>query len=88
MLLRIYSIYDTKAGVYAGTFFEVNNAVAMRRFADLVNDPRSPLNRHPADYILFGIGVMNDENAKIEGHDPVNLCTAEEVKVKDDSNVH
>lgn len=83
MLIRIFSIYDTKAAVYTGTFFESNPAVAIRRFTDLVNDPRCPLNKHPEDYILFEIGVLNDENGRIEGCDPHNLVTASEVFVKE-----
>ena len=83
MLIRVFSIYDTKAAVYTGTFFEANNAVAIRRFTDLVNDPRCPLNKHPEDYYLVAIGVFNDENGRIKGHDPMNLVTASEVLVKE-----
>ena len=81
MILRIFSIYDTKAAVYTGNFFEANASVAIRRFSDLVNDPRCPLNKHPEDYILFELGAFNDENGKIEGYDPHNLVTASEVFV-------
>ena len=76
MLLRVYSIYDVKAAVYQGLTFDVNNAVAMRRFSDLANDPRSPIHSHPEDYILFNIAVFNDETGRIEPIDPVNLAVA------------
>lgn len=86
MISRVYSIYDIKAAIYIGTFFESNNAVAMRRFSDLVNDPRSPFFKHPEDYILFCLGAMDDESGRIEGHDPVNLAVASDVKIRSDEN--
>lgn len=81
MILNLYAIYDTKAAAYVSPFFEVNNAVAMRRFEDLVNDPRSPIAKHSEDYILFGIGQFDDSTGVIAPLPaPVNLVVGSDVK--------
>lgn len=65
MLLKIFSIYDTKAEAYNQPFFMTTIGQATRAFADEANNPNSNLSKHPEDYTLFEIGVFDDEDASV-----------------------
>lgn len=60
MTTNAYSIFDEKAVAYGVPFFMASNGLAIRAFADLVDDNRSSVNKHPGDYRLYKIGTYND----------------------------
>jgi len=66
MNLKVYSIYDNKVGQYAFPFIAHNNNAAMRMFTDHVNEPGSPPNRHPEDYILYYLADWDPETGHFE----------------------
>ena len=66
MKMEIYSVFDEASKAFGTPFFMQNNAMALRAFSDLVNDPQSSINKHPSDYKLYKIGTFNDENANIK----------------------
>lgn len=57
--VHAYCVYDRKARVYNNPYFLINDAVAIRQFDQVVNDPESMLFKYPEDYILFRIGKFN-----------------------------
>ena len=61
---KLYSVKDIKIG-YLTQFREQNDMTALRAFSDDVNNPKSPLSKHPEDYELWSIGEMCIENGKI-----------------------
>lgn len=61
MILRAYSIYDSKALVYHQPFFAPTNGAAVRMFADTANDITTTIGRHPNDYVLYCIGHYDDQ---------------------------
>lgn len=65
MLLRIYSIRDEKSLSYGTPFFQSTDGLALRAFADLVNDPKSIISKHPEDFSIWFIGTFDDEAAQI-----------------------
>jgi len=87
MQLEICSVYDIKADRYGTPIFAESQLTAQRSFVDVVNNPDSPLNKHPEDYRLFTLGFFDDEDGNVESYvKPVLLCTAIEVltpKVRD-----
>lgn len=66
MIHKIFTVYDHKAKVFAQPFFSPQKGAAIRVFADTVNEPDHPFNRHPEDYVLFYLGDYDDSVARIE----------------------
>lgn len=73
---NIYSIFDSAAGVYSVPFFQISDAVAIRMFKELANNPEHTYGKHPDDFTLFKLGYYNDEDASFEVHAPVSLGNA------------
>lgn len=65
MITILYSIYDSKAGIYNKPFYLLNNAVAMRTAIDLLSDPNTDVGRHPEDFTLFKIGTYDDNTGQV-----------------------
>lgn len=65
MLVRLYSVYDRVAQVYAEPFTAVNDATAVRAFTIAQSTPESMLFATPADFQLWYIGSMDNTNGDI-----------------------
>lgn len=65
MLVKAFSILDTKSDTFAPPFFFSTTGQAVRAFKDLANDDRSAVNRHPGDYRLFCIGTFDDSIGRL-----------------------
>lgn len=66
MELFVFSIYDTAATVFAQPFFAPSEAVAVRSFKDLVNGSDNKVAQHPEDYVLFHLGMYDDNTGGLE----------------------
>lgn len=71
MMLRAYSIFDTKALVYMQPFFTSTNGAAVRMLADTANDMNTTIGRHPADYVLYCIGHYDDQSGAMTPYSPL-----------------
>lgn len=60
MILRAFSIYDTKAEFFSPPFFMVSNGEAVRAFKDLANDTNTSIGRHPSDFRLMCLGEFDN----------------------------
>lgn len=69
MIMRIFSVYDTKAGAYMQPFFMNHAGGALRAFSDLCNDASHPFGKHPEDYVLFELGMYDDDGSKFSIHE-------------------
>jgi len=65
MKLNVYVVHDAKAEAYLAPFFLGTDAVAVRGFADAVNNPETPVGKHPSDYTLFCIGEYSESKGEI-----------------------
>jgi len=63
---KAYSIFDEKAKAFLPPFFLHNEAVAVRAFADCVNNPEHQFGKHPTDYTLFCLGGFDDTTGSFE----------------------
>ena len=82
MTYYTFSIYDTKAQNYHVPYFLKNEAIAIRQFGDMVNDPDTTINKHPEDYTLFKLGSWDDQNSKFtQEKTPKALGTGVEFKL-------
>lgn len=60
MLYSLYSIRDNKSDFYAPRI-EINQASAVRNFAQMVNTSGTLLNFSPSDFVLYEIGQFDSE---------------------------
>lgn len=70
MIMKIYTVFDSKLGAYGTPNFLQSDGVAHRAFSDHVNDERTPINKHPADYSMWHIGDYDDGSAEIASCKP------------------
>lgn len=83
MILRMYTIFDSKAEVYLQPFCMKAKGEAIRAFADHVNDGQSQFSKHPEDFTLFELGEFDDCKACINmHHTPISMGVAVEFKTQ------
>ena len=68
MNLKVFSIYDAKAGAFNQPFFMHTFGQAERAFRDEVDSPTSLISKHPEDFTLFDLGVFDDSTGLITPH--------------------
>lgn len=74
MILKVFSVYDSKAEAYLPPFFMNNSGAARRIFGDCANDPDHMFGKHPEDYTLFEIAEFDDASAVVTpAKTPVSL---------------
>lgn len=78
MIMKMYTVYDSKIGAYAQPFFMRNAGEAIRGFMEVIATPNHAFNKYPADYTLFEIGEFCDETGAVtqEKAGYTNLGTA------------
>lgn len=64
-MLRLFSIYDSRAEAYMRPFCARNSGEALRAFADLANDPQHAVGQHPEDYSLWRHGAFDEETGEL-----------------------
>ncbi len=74
MRQQIYSIKDLKVGTYSSPFFATHDQVAIRNASDVVNDEKTTLNKWPADFELWNLGIF-DDSGKFIDNNPTIVCT-------------
>lgn len=62
LLLKIFSVYDSKAEAYLPPFFMQYRGQAVRAYGDTADDPSHQFGKHPQDYTLFELGEWDDSN--------------------------
>lgn len=82
MVLKVFTVYDSKAEAYLQPFCAQTKNTAIRAITDSVNNPKSEFHRWPADYTLFEIGVYDDQAGAYTMHEvKTNLgCLVEFVR--------
>lgn len=78
---RIYAIYDVKSGMYGPAMTFANDGTAIRSFQEMLisKDPNSLLSLYPSDYILFCLGLYNQETGLLESCPaPMNILSGSE----------
>lgn len=69
MLIRLYSIFDRVACVYADPFVSVNDATAARSFTLAQSSPDSMLYASPGDFQLWYLGSMDNTSGELLAYD-------------------
>jgi len=77
MLLKMFSIRDTKGEMFNPPYFAKTHGEAERNFRTLTNDEKSSVNKYPEDFDLYYIGDFDDITGKIVPQDtPQHLIKA------------
>lgn len=64
VLLRLYSIYDSKAEQFSPPQVYHNDMLALRAFEGLVNDDKMLINSYPEDFSIYYIGNISDTDGR------------------------
>lgn len=88
MLVRLYSVYDRVAHLYADPFTAVNDATAMRSFTLAVSSPESMLYAAPQDFQLWYLGSLDNNSGELLAYDdpecePHKVCDGKPREVSD-----
>jgi len=86
MILKIFSVYDSKAESYMAPFYFHAIGQALRAFTDTANDTKSSMFKHAGDYTLYCIGDFDDQTGKVQDLRHVNLGKAIELQNKELQN--
>jgi len=77
MKLNVYSVLDTKTGIFCRPFFMPNDAAALRDLQFAAADLSTDVGRYPSDFNLFRIGSFQDVTGLITPEPaPVSLGLA------------
>lgn len=60
MILKVFSIYDTKTEHFAQPFFQQTTGECIRSFTELSNDANTMPGKHPGDFSLMELGSYDD----------------------------
>ena len=60
--MKVFAVYDMAAGAYLAPFFQPNDAVAIRLFANMVNDGKSLFWASPGDFSLHLLGEFDEQS--------------------------
>lgn len=67
---KIFTVYDIKAEAYLPPFFLHAEGMAVRVFANAINDPGHQFGANPTDYSLFQLGEYDDNSGVITATEP------------------
>lgn len=83
MLLKVFSVYDSKLGAHFNPFYVAHLALAKRAFTATANDPNTTIHAHPGDFTLMEIAEWNDETGEFASYPkPINHGHAALYQVK------
>lgn len=80
--MKIYSIHDSKASFYDRPFFARTDGEAIRLFSDAINDEKTPISAHYADFTLFGLGEFDEQTGVITPVTPRSLGNGVDFKAQ------
>lgn len=63
---RAFAVFDQKAVAYLPPFFMPEVGMATRAFGDMINDPGHMFGKHPEDFILYELGLFDDNQGMLE----------------------
>lgn len=67
MILKAYSLLDTKTGTYSQPFFLLHQGYAVRAVLDMANGNDNQIGRYPFDFRLVRIGEFDDNVGLLMG---------------------
>lgn len=79
MILQVFCVFDSATGTFDHPQMLHAIGEAKRAFIEVVNDPKSKLNKYPGDYSLFHLAEYNTLNGSYTNMTaPIRLMLATE----------
>lgn len=75
----IFAIRDRASASFLDPFMVNHKGLAERMFKDAINDPKTPLNKHPEDYDLYEFGTFDDGTGVYEVRIPEQVSLGKSV---------
>lgn len=75
----IFAVRDRASLHFMDPFAVTHKGIAERSFADAVNDPATPMNKHPEDYDLYELGTFDDGTGLYEVRVPEQISIGKDV---------
>jgi len=84
MKTQICAIKDRASDAFSQPMFMPSLGIAIRQFTDEINkaDDNNQLYKHPDDFDLWHLGEYDDNGAKFELIEPVQLALGKQVKIQ------
>ena len=79
MIYEVYSVYDKAVKAYLQPFFMRSKGEAIRSFSAAVNDEKGPFSRNRDDYVLYFVGVFDDNTGLFTSGESQRVLGAAEV---------
>lgn len=82
----IIAVRDQKANGYTQPFTAASRGIAIRSWADQLNDrdnAKSDQVRHPEDFTLWVIGTYDDTSGIITPQQPEQIACASDLRIKE-----
>ena len=78
--MKLYCIYDRKGELMNPPFVQQNNAMAIRQFQIMVNQPSTPersniVHDYHEDFVLMYLGEFNDKTCEFSPQNPTLLLS-------------
>ena len=78
--MKLYCIYDRKGELMNPPFVQQNNAMAIRQFQIMVNQPSTPersniIHDYHEDFVLMYLGEFNDKTCEFSPQNPTLLLS-------------
>lgn len=81
MILIACAVRDSAVDAFMRPFHVPSTGMAVRSFRDEVNNPESPMHKHPEDFELFELGTFDEESGKMDNlSSPRSLARAKDFK--------
>lgn len=82
-MLKMFTVYDSKAETYLRPFSMLTTGEAIRGFITTLNDPQTEYCKYPADFTLFEIGTFDESMCVITPYSKLeNLGNGINLKAK------
>lgn len=78
--VNVYSVFDSKAGVFSAPTVYPNEQTAVRAFTTAVRSADSQMFMFPEDFTLFLVGSWNVVEGKLCGVDKVSVVNGAQLK--------
>lgn len=80
IIKKYYSCFDKTGNAYMGTFEADSDMRAIRMVEDAINDPKSAIGKHPEDYHLDRLFIVDMRNGNIVDNKIKNIIELKEFK--------
>lgn len=63
--MELFSLFDVKSEAFMRPFVCPTRGYAIRTVSDMMKEPDNIVAKHPADFALYAVGVMDESTGEI-----------------------